>query len=60
VRHDGTAFTFCWSARLCLPLEINTPDGRRAFVVDFVERKSAPDSIFLPPAPAVTDRTDED
>jgi hypothetical protein len=60
VRGDGTAFTFCWSARLRLPLEIHTPDGRQAFVVDFVEERRAPDGIFSPPAPAVTDHTDED
>jgi hypothetical protein len=60
VRGDGTAFTFCWSARLRLPLEINTPDGRQAFVGEFVEERRAPDRIFLPPDPAVTDRTDED
>jgi hypothetical protein len=60
VRGDGTSFTFCWSARLRLPLEITKPDGRQAFGVDFVEQRRAPDGIFLPPAPAVTDHTDED
>jgi hypothetical protein len=60
VRGDGTTFTFCWSARLRLPLEIDAPDGRQAFVVDFVEERAAPDRIFLPPKPAVTDRTDDD
>ncbi len=60
VRSDGTAFTFCWSSRLRLPLEIHTPDGQQAFVVDFVEERRAPDRTFLPPDPAVTDRIDED
>lgn len=60
MRGGGTAYTFCWSARLRLPLEINTPDGRQAYVVDFVEESRAPDRIFLPPDPTVTDRKDED
>jgi hypothetical protein len=60
VRADGTAFTFCWSAKLRLPLEILTPDGRQAFGVDFVEERRAPDRLFLPPDPAVTDHTDDD
>ena len=60
VRDDRTAFTFCWSARLRLPLEIVTPEGRQAFVVDFVEELRAPDRMFQPPAPAVTDETDDD
>jgi len=60
VRGDGTSFRFCWSARLRLPLEIQTPDGRQAFVVDFVEEKRGPDGVFSPPQPSVTDRTDDD
>ncbi len=60
VRGDGTVFTFCWSSRLRLPLEIKTPDGRQAFVVDFVEERRAPDGTFLPPDPAVMDGVDED
>jgi len=60
VRGDGTAFTFCWSARLRLPLEINTPDGREAFAVDFVEERRVPDRIFLAPDPTTTDYTDQD
>ena len=60
VRTDGTAFTFCWSSRLRLPLEINTAAGQPAFVVDFVEERPAPAGIFLPPAPSVTDQTDDD
>jgi hypothetical protein len=60
VRADGTAFTFCWSARLRLPLEITNPNGRQAFVVDFVEKRRPPDGVFLPPDPAVTDHVDDD
>jgi len=59
-RSDGATFTFCWSASLRLPLEINTPDGRQAFVVDFVEERPAPDQVFHAPAPTVTDQTADD
>ncbi len=60
VRGDGRAFTFCWSARLRLPLEITDPQGRQAFVVESVEERRPPAGVFVPPAPAVTDRTDDD
>jgi hypothetical protein len=59
-RSDRTAFTFCWSASLLLPLEINVPDGRRAFVVELVERRRAPEGTFRAPAPTVIDQTDDD
>jgi hypothetical protein len=59
-RGDGKAFAFCWSARLRLPLEITSTEGRSAFVVEFVEERRAPDGVFSAPAAAVTDRTDDD
>jgi hypothetical protein len=60
VHGEDTAYTFCWSARLRLPLQITTPDGQQAFMIDFVEERRAPEHVFQAPAPGVTDLTDDD